>query len=151
MPDDEYKKYERACKRIKKDNAELLEQFGQWLSEMGLAEKTVQRHVENVDLYINSFLLYEDAIAAKEGASQVSMFLGYWFIRKAMWASPNAIRENAASLKKFYTFMQEQGKVSAEALQDLKETVKEEMPGWVERLERYDDPDITDPEEIWGL
>ena len=118
---------------------------------MGLAEKTVQRHVENVDLYINSFLLYEDAIPAKEGASQVSMFLGYWFIRKAMWASPNAIRENAASLKKFYTFMQEQGKVSAEALQDLKETVKEEMPGWVERLERYDDPDITDPEEIWGL
>ena len=101
MPDDEYKKYERACKRIKKDNAELLEQFGQWLSEMGLAEKTVQRHVENVDLYINSFLLYEDAIPAKEGTSRISMFLGYWFIRKAMWASPSSIRENAASLKKF--------------------------------------------------
>ena len=151
MPDDEYQKYEQACKQIKKDNEKLLEQFDQWLSGKGLAEKTVRRHVGNAEFYINSFLLYEDAIAAKEGASQVSMFLGYWFIRKAMWASPNAIRENAASLKKFYTFMQEQGKVSAEALQDLKETVKEEMPGWVERLERYDDPDITDPEEIWGL
>ena len=151
MPDDEYKKYERACKRIKKDNAKLLEQFDQWLSGKGLAQKTVQRHVENADFYINTFLLSEDAIPAKDGASHISMFLGYWFIRKAMWASPSAIRENAASLKKFYTFMQEQGKVSAEALQDLKETIKEEMPEWVGTVERYDDPDITDPEEIWGL
>jgi len=151
MPDDEHQKYERACKRIKKDNAKLLEQFDQWLSGKGLSEKTVRRHVENADFYINTFLLYEDAIPAKERASRISMFLGYWFIRKAMWASPSAIRENAGSLKKFYTFMQEQGKVSAEALQDLKETIKEEMPDWVGTVERYDDPDIDDPEEIWGL
>ncbi len=151
MPDDEYQKYERACKRIKKDNAKLLEQFDQWLSGKGLAEKTVRRHVENADFYINTFLLSEDAIPAKDGASHISMFLGYWFIRKAMWASPSAIRENAASLKKFYTFMQEQGQIDADELQDLKETIKEEMPEWVGTVERYDDPDITDPEEIWGL
>ena len=148
---DEYQKYERACKRIKKDNAKLLEQFDQWLAGKGLSEKTVRRHVENADFYINTFLPYEDAIPAKEGASRISMFLGYWFIRKAMWASPSAIRENAGSLKKFYTFMQEQGKIDADELQDLKETIKEEMPEWVETVERYDDPDITDPEEIWGL
>jgi site-specific recombinase XerD len=151
MSEKEYQEYERACKRIKKDNAKLLEQFDQWLSGKGLAQKTVRRHVENADFYINTFLLYEDAIPAKEGASHISMFLGYWFIRKAMWASPSAIRENAASLKKFYTFMQEQGQIDADKLQDLKETIKEEMPDWVGTVERYDDPDITDPEEIWGL
>ena len=151
MPEDELRRYERACKRIKKENAKLVEHFDQWLSGKGLAEKTVRRHVEYAEFYINTFLLYDDAIPAKEGASRISMFLGYWFIRKAMWASPSAIRENAASLKKFYTFMQEQGKVSEGALDDLKETVKEEMPEWVGTVERYDDPDITDPEEIWGL
>lgn len=151
MPDDEYKKYEQACKRIKKDNTKLLEQFAQWLSGKGLAEKTVRRHVENADFYINTFLLSEDAVSARDGASHISMFLGYWFIRKAMWASPSAIRENAGSLKKFYTFMQEQGQIDADELQDLKETIKEEMPEWVGTVERYDDPDITDPEEIWGL
>lgn len=151
MPDDEYQKYEQACKQIKKDNEKLLEQFEQWLSGKGLAEKTVRRHVENADFYINSFLLYEDAIAAKDGASHISMFLGYWFIRKAMWASPSAIRENAGSLKKFYTFMQEQGQIDADKLQDMKVTIKEEMPEWVGTVERYDDPDITDAEEIWGL
>ena len=151
MPADEYQKYEQACERIKKENANLLKQFDQWLSGKKLAEKTVRRHVQNAEFYINTFLLYEEAIPANEGASQISMFLGYWFIRKAMWASPGAIRENAASMKKFYTFLQEQGKISVEALQDLKETVKEGMSEWVGTVERYDDPDITDPEEIWGL
>jgi len=151
MPGDEYQNHEQVCKRIKKDNVKLLEQFNQWLSEKGLAEKTLRRHVENADFYINTFLLYEDAIPASEGVSRISMFLGYWFIRKATWAGPSAIRENAASLKKFYTFMQEQDEVSAEALQDLKETIKEEMSEWMGTVERYDDPDITDPGEIWGL
>jgi site-specific recombinase XerD len=151
MPEDKYQEYERACKRIKKDNAKLLDDFDQWLSGKGLAEKTVRRHRDNIEFYINTFLLNEDAIPAKEGATHISMFLGYWFIRKAMWASPSAIRENAASLKKFYTFMHEQGHIDADDLQDLKETIKEEMPEWVGTVERYDDPDITDPEEVWGL
>jgi len=151
MSDKEYEKYERACKKIRKENAKLLADFEQWLSEKSLAEKTVRRHVENVEFYIDTFLLNEDAIPAKEGIGHISMFLGYWFIRKAMWASPGAIRENAASLKKFYVFMHEQGHVDADDLQDLKETIKEEMPEWMGTVERYDDPDIIDPEEIWGL
>ena len=96
-------------------------------------------------------MLHEDAVPASEGASSVSMFLGYWFIRKAAWAGPSEIRQHAASLKKFYAFMQEQGKMSADDLAELKETIKGEMPEWVGTMERYDDPDITDPEEIWGL
>lgn len=151
MSEKEYQEYERACKRIKEDNAKLLADFNQWLSKEGLAKKTVRRHVDNTEFYINTFLLNDDAIPAKDGASHISMFLGYWFIRKAMWASPGAIRENAASLKKFYTFMHEQGHIDADELQDVKATIKEEMPEWVATVERYDDPDITDPEEIWRL
>ena len=151
MPTDEYEKYERACKNIRAANATLLADFEQWLSEKGLVEKTIERHVGNVEFYLNTFLLYSDAVPAKKGASELSSFLGDWFIRKAMWASPSAIKQVAASLKKFYSFMHEQGKISADELQDLKETVKEEMPEWLATLGRYDDPDITDPMEVWGL
>ena len=151
MPDDEYREDVRACERIRKENAKLLEDFRQWLSEKGLAKKTIRRHVDNIEFYLDGFLLYEDAISAKQGASHVSMFLGYWFIRKSAWAGPNAIRENAASLKKFYAFMHEQGHVDAGDLQELKETIKAEMPEWLGTLERYDDPEITDSEEIWGF
>jgi len=151
MPLTEYEEYEQAGAKIKEENAKLLADFEQWLLGKGLAEKTIHQHVENAEFYINTFLLYEDAIPAKEGASSISMFLGYWFIRKAMWASPASIKQNAASLKKFYTFMHGQGHIDADDLQYLKKTIKEEMPEWLATVERYDDPEITDPEEIWRL
>ena len=151
MSDKEYQKYERACAKIRKENAKLLADFEQWLSEKGLAEKTIGQHVANVEFYLNTFLLYSDAMPAKEGASEISSFLGDWFIRKAIWASPTSIKQIAASLKKFYTFMHEQGRIDADDLQDLKETIREEMPDWVATLKHYDDHDFTDPMEIWGL
>jgi len=148
---DDYEAYEAACEQIREDNETLLDEFGDWLEQKNLSQKTIRRHTENVDFYINEFLLYEDAIEAKDGAGDIGMFLGYWFIRKAMWASPAEIKSNAASLKKFYTFMQEKGEIDQEELEQLKETVKEEMPEWIATIERYDDPDIDDMAEVWGL
>jgi len=52
------------------------------------------------------------------------MFLGYWFIKKAMWASQASIKSNAASLKKFYAFLLEKGLVEQEDLIELEETIK---------------------------
>jgi hypothetical protein len=151
MPDDDYKQYEQECAKIKEENTRLLADFRRWLTDKGLSEKSIDNHLGNVDFYINDFMLYDDATAAKDGAGRISMFLGYWFIRKAAWAGPSAIRRNAASLKKFYTFMREQGEIDAEALDDVKATIKEEMPDWLATMGRYDDPSITDPEDIWGL
>jgi len=105
--------------------------------------------VENIDFYINDFLLYEDTYSPEDGVLDANMFLGYWFIRKAMWASETSIKSNASSLKKFYTFMCELGKVDAEDVDELKEMIKENMPNWLERLRRYDDPDIEDMEDVW--
>lgn len=148
---DDYEKYERACKAIRKENAALLEAFAGWLGAKGLSEATVRKHRDNVDFYVNEFLLYEEAIPAAAGADEVGWFLGFWFIRKAMWASPASIRSNAASLKKFYQFMFEQDQVDREALDDLKARIKEGLPEWLETVKRYDDPTIEDPADIWGF
>jgi hypothetical protein len=147
----DYEKYEMDCKKIRKENELLLDDFESWLLKKDLKEKTVDKHVSNIDFYINEFLLYEDAIKAKDGAYEIGMFLGYWFIRKAMWSSPVQIKSNAASLKKFYTFMHENGKVMKKDLDELKERIKDEMPEWIATMKRYDDPSITDMEEVWGL
>jgi len=148
---DDYKEYEAACERIREDNAALLAKFEEWLRQKKLATKTIRTHTNNVDFYINEFLLYEDTVEAKEGAGEISMFLGYWFIKKAMWASPAQIKSNAASLKKFYAFMNEQGEISDESLAQLNETIKEEMPEWIATMRRYDDPTIDSMAEVWGL
>ena len=149
--DDDYAKYERECERIRGENAKLLDDFADWLTAKGLSEGTVRKHCDNMEFYLNHFLLYEDAVKAEDGVLRVGMFLGYWFIRKAMWASQASIRSNAASLKKFYTFMLEKGKVNQQDLDDMKMEIKQEMPEWLATLARYDDPDIDDPAEVWGF
>ena len=148
---DEYERYEIECEKIRASNKKLLDDFASWLQDANLTASTIKKHIDNVDFFINEYLLYEDATAPEDGIYDISMFLGYWFIKKAMWASESSIRSNAASLKKFYTFLQERGVVNKEDLEFIKETIKEEMPEWIATLSRYDDPSITDMGEVWGF
>ena len=145
----DYKKYEKACKRIRKENKKLIYGFETWLSAKSLSQKTIEKHTSNVDFYINEFLLYEDAIEAIDGAIEIGSFLGYWFIKKALWASKSTIKENAASLKKFYQYLLEDGKVPEKAFSSMKESIKENMPEWLATVDRYDDPDIEDMQDVW--
>jgi len=144
----EYENYERECNSIREENEALLGDFESWILSQGLSRATVKKHCENVDFYINEFLLYESPKHASEGVDEVGMFLGYWFIRKAMWASESSIKSNAASLKKFYDFMMKRGEVEPEAVKDLKERIKEDLPEWVATIRRYDDPSV-EPEDVW--
>lgn len=134
---DEYEKYEQDCKKIRNENLKILDEFESWLEESGLSDGTIQNHSSNVDFYINKYLLYEEAIKPEEGACHISMFLGSWFIRKAMWSSESSIKSNAASLKKFYMFMLEKGKIGKEDLNDLKATIKREMPEWLMEVNSF--------------
>lgn len=150
-PAKEYVKYEKTCAKIRGENEKLLAQFEDWLGASGLSPKVVQSHRNNIDFYVNEYLLYEDAVPAAKGITDVNMYLSYWFIKKASWASAAGIRSSAASLKKFYTFMQEQGHVSQADLQDLKDTLKENLPDYLATVKRYDDESITDMRDVWGL
>ncbi|MCF6313652.1 MAG: hypothetical protein L3J39_14495 [Verrucomicrobiales bacterium] len=148
---DDYEKWEQDCERIRGENEKLLLEFAEWQKSKGLSAKTVSRHVGNVSFYIDEFLLYEDAIEAKDGLSEVGTFLGYWFIKKAMWSSVPALKSTAGSLKKFYQFMADTGEISATDLAELKQSIKEGLPEWIATMSRYDDPEIDSMEEVWGL
>ena len=148
---DDYENYEADCQKIRTANQKLLTDFESWLESSGLSEKTIRNHLSNIDFYINEYLLYEDAIEAKDGVDSVSDFLGYWFIKKAMWSSKSSIKSTATSLTKFYSFLLEKGLIDKDDLNSLKETIKEGMTDWLETLERYDDPSIEDIEDVWGF
>lgn len=146
----DYEKYEADCKRIRKENKTLLKGFEDYLKKKNLSQKTIGKHVENIDFFINEFLLYEEAISPADGVGEVSYFLGYWFIKKAMWATEASIKSSISSLKHFYTWMNSQGNITDEALADMKLTIKEEKQEWIGTLSRYDDPDC-DIEDVWGF
>lgn len=145
---DEYEKYELDCKKIKNENQKLIDEFQKYLESKKLSDKTIDKHVYNVDFYINDFLLYEEPLKAHEGVSKIDSFLGYWFIRKALWASVTSIKENISSLKHFYTFLHQNGEVKSEELNEMKQDIKENKEEWIENLKAYDDPNI-DLDDIW--
>jgi site-specific recombinase XerD len=115
-----YEQYEQDCQRIREENKILLADYEKWLADKGLAPKTIAKHYSNVDFYINEFLLYEEAINAADGVISIGNFLGYWFIKKTMWASKSTIKSNGTSLKKFYEFMLEKGNIEEEDFINLK-------------------------------
>lgn len=145
---DDYEKYENECKTIREANKLLLRDFEAWLKSSGLSKKVTESHLLNIEFYVNEYLLYEEATEAKDGVDAVDMFLGYWFIKKSMWASQASIKGNAASLKKFYAFMHEKGLIDTDDLADVKDTIKEGMPEWLATLKRYDDPSVDD---VWQM
>ena len=144
----DFEDYGRRYELIREENKSLLDAFELWALGQGLSESTASKHKENINFYINEFLQYEGPKHAIEGVNEVGLFLGYWFIRKAMWANEENIKSNAASLKKFYDFLAEQGEVTPEAVRAMKARIKDDLPKWVATVKRYNDPTI-EVEDVW--
>ena len=133
-----YDEYEKECEEIRSENANLIQSFKSELEEKGLSPKTIKVHVDNVDLYINDFLLREDAEPMESGLGRLDTFF-YFFIHKCMWSTPGNVKTTAASLKKFYKCMMELKKIDKEDYQYFCETLKEGIPVWQAECAAFND------------
>jgi hypothetical protein len=147
---DEDSEYEIRCQQIRQENAALLGEFSHWLKKAGLGAATIRSHCSNLDFYLNHFLLYSDILMPADGVSYVGEFLGDWFIHKAMWSNKTTVKANAASIKKFYAFMAERELIKPEEFASLKQQIKDELPDWLDAVERYNNPEV-DLEDAWPI
>ncbi|MCO8297446.1 recombinase [Tetragenococcus halophilus] len=139
---EDYEDHKAEIEKISKHNEQLLAEFQQSLIDKQLSSQTIRKHMFNVDLYINDFLLYSDdeLLEAKQGPLDITEFFGYWFIREAPSSSVTQMNESIVSLKKFYTFMYERGDIDKDILVYLKETIKEDKDEWISNMIDYDFP-----------
>lgn len=129
---------ERKIKENQTRNKKFIKEFEEWLKEKSLSDKTIKKHLSNVDLFINDYLNYYDIETAEEGINSVYSFLSGWFIEKCMWATPYTTKEEAASIKKFYAYMSEKGYVEKEDYKFLCEELKDSMDEILDTLEAFD-------------
>lgn len=129
---------ERKIKENQTRNKKFMKEFEEWLKEKSLSDKTIKKHLSNVDLFINDYLNYYDVETAEEGITSVYSFLNGWFIEKCMWATPYTTKEEAASIKKFYAYMSEKGYVEKEDYKFLCEELKDSMDEILDTLEAFD-------------
>lgn len=141
----DYEEYERLCEVRRNENEDHCRVFEDALTEVGLSEKTIDKHLRNVYFYLDVYLLREEPAPMVEGCYRVSGFLGDFFIRKCMWSSPTSIKSNVASFKKFYDCMRDKGRIEASDYEALIETINEEMEFWLEDCAVYNDPDADNP------
>lgn len=135
----DYETYEAECEKIQAENQLLLDAFQESLEAKKLSKKTVNKHVYNIDFFINDYLLYEEPQQPEDGVIGLNYFFSDWFIRKAMWASATSIKENITSLKKFYGFLEEKGRIEPDEYLDMLQEIKESKDEWLENLRQYDE------------
>ena len=99
----DYEQYTKTCQTIQNTNNRLLQLFEEDLVKSGLKEKTINRHLSNVDFFLNEFLIRAGALPMEEGISMLDEYLGNFFIRKCMWSTPANIKTNAGSVIVLYT------------------------------------------------
>ena len=129
---------EKKIEENKKRNKKFMKEFEEYLKEKNLKDKTIKKHLSNVDLFINDYLNYYDIETPEEGINSVYSFLSGWFIEKCMWATVYTTKETAASIKKFYAYMSEKGYVKKEDYKELCEELKDSMDEILEYLDAFD-------------
>lgn len=119
--------YDERVRDIRAYNQPIIEDFGSWLEQSGLSEKTVRKYVYDIKFFTEYLVYYDDPLKKLDEAdsSDVRMFLRYWFPRKAMWSSITSVKSNIASFKKFFTWLGEIGRISPEVVADVLTTLKE--------------------------
>lgn len=78
-----------------------------------MTDKTITKHINNNDLFINDYLNYYDVGKAEESMDEVITFVTTWFT-ESMQASRNTAKDTAVNLKKFYQYMCENNYVFKE-------------------------------------
>lgn len=72
----DYKEYEEECIKIREENEKCMEIFQAELIEKGFSTRTIKSHLNNIEFYINDFLLYSEPLPMNEGCGCVDSFLG---------------------------------------------------------------------------
>ena len=75
---------ELEIEKNEKRNEKFIHEFKAWLKKQNLSTKTINKHKNNMELYLNNYLPYYEIENMEEGTSYVYHFLVDWFIRKCM-------------------------------------------------------------------
>ena len=118
-----------------KENNELIKLFRRSL--VGLADKTIKRHIRNVETFINVFCAERQYVNYAQGLDYISDFLGYYAVHTYTCCSADSLRQMATSIKKFYKCMMENNKISEADYEKLYYLLKENLSNWAEYCEEY--------------
>jgi len=133
FPEEQDLSFEQVDKLIDNQRAEndiLINLFKKYLNGQSLAPKTIKKHGDNIDFYINTYLLHDEIEKPEDNLNSIGMYFDYFLPRKTMFGSANDTKNQIASLKKFYKFLLELNRISKNEYNDMLEDIKESKEEW---------------------
>jgi len=137
--------YDKEVAEIRKYNQPILDDFQAWLEKTGLTEKTISKHIQNVD-FLAEYLFYYEPLYKLDEADAVDVygFLAEGYPRKAMWASVSSTKSYMGSFRKFFKFLAESKRVDKETEDDVRKMLKERKEEILDAVDFGDDDDDDD-------
>lgn len=133
--------YEEKMMKIPKKFGELAEDFKKHLISSGLAKSTVKKHTDNMNRFLNEFLLKENVTDIEDGIELLDSYF-FGFIGGMFLAAPlTVINGNITSLKKLYRFLEDGKYVSPGTYIKLNEDIKAHKDDWLMLAQGFDTPD----------
>lgn len=120
----------------REQNKKCLAEYEEALRKAGLSENTINKHVANVEFFLNTWLLDFMEAGMDEGPLFVDLYLGDWFIDNYVGATGSVLRDNATAIKKFYKLMLDNGYIEKSVYDIMMETCKNEMRAWMREADR---------------
>lgn len=110
--------FDLRCEKEIEKNEQYLNMFKEDMLNEGLSEITIEKHINNMDDYLNGYLLHRDIITAIEGVKLSSGFFNSWYPR---FLIPTNDQTNSfiASIKKFYKLFLEKELITAKEYDEL--------------------------------
>lgn len=134
-----YEERERRRKEQLAYNESYLAGFADYLRRKGISEKTVNKHLDNVSLFLNVYLLDEDVPPLPGGCLMMDDYLGRYLIERPVYTSPAMISESATSIKRFYKHMLEEDQIFKEDYSALLEDIRLGWPMWRDTCQERND------------
>ncbi len=118
------------------ENNILLKQFEQHLYSQKLVTKTVKKHVDNIDFFINTFTLHYEIETPQDAWHGIDMYFHEFMPNKTTFGSVNDTKSSIASLKKFYKYLVELKRLSKNDYDEILDMIKNNKDEW---FDVYDD------------
>ena len=128
---------------IRTQNEKYIQEFQKFLQEeKGYVHKTIKKHCQNVSFFLNGYLLRLQGCGVQNAYTYLDDFFGYYLIYKCVWSTPNAMKEMAVSIRKFYAFLKDQSYITKEICEDVSNRICFSIEDWMEECDDYNNGKI---------
>lgn len=127
--------YDRAFELKLKENKKYFDLFEKHMRDEGLSERVINRHLKNVDFYVNHFINHYEIYDMNKGCYELDTYFGPYYSNLKPYFTKYTLNENISAIKKFYKLMHENNYVSNDDYDNLLSTIRICKDEWLDLIE----------------